>query len=198
MRSKLLILSALFAAQCAAQSHVIKFDAFDLLSSRISLSYEHLLGSQTSVQITSGVLLDYSKQTITYQPGIALDSEDISKGWRFIPEFRYYLTEMTNMKAPAGAHVNFSGLYENENSSFVNELNNWTKTEQRVGVGAGLGMQWFFVRNLGMELDFKIYTLYRFSDQSGNFYNGLISPFEDSEISHEFNSLFFGKIVYGF
>ena len=198
MRSKLLLISVLFAAQCAAQSHVIKFDAFDLLSSRISLSYEHLLGSQTSIQITSGVLLDYSKQTVTNQSGISFNNEDISTGWRFIPEFRYYFSEMTNMKAPAGAFLNIAGIYENENSSVINEFDNWSKNDQRVGVGAGLGMQWFFVQNLGLELDFKIFTLYRFYDQSGNLYGGLNAPFENAEISREYNSFFFAKIVYGF
>ncbi|MBI1267462.1 MAG: DUF3575 domain-containing protein [Cryomorphaceae bacterium] len=198
MRSKLLISLVVFAAHCSAQSHVIKLDAFDFLSSRISVSYEHLVGSQTSFQITSGVLLDYSKQTVTEQSSVSLINEDISTGWRILPEFRYYLNEMTNMKAPAGAHINISGRYEMNDYSLLNDMNNWKRNEQIVGLGAGLGMQWFFVQNFGLELDFKIFTFYRFSEQSGTMEDGLNAPFEKSEISREFDSMFFAKIVYGF
>lgn len=198
MRFSLIALAFLWCLSSSAQSNIIKFDAFQLLESKVSFSYEHLIGSQTSLQITTGVLLDYRKETFSPQSNLNIDNENISAGWHTIPEFRYYLAEMTNMKAPSGAHVSVAAVYSNVNSSVVDLANNWSKNEQQAGAGAGLGMQWFFVQRIGLELDFKIFTLYRFSDQSGSAIDGYYGPFQNSNITREFNSLFSGKIVYGF
>lgn len=197
MRSKLFVIFVVcLSKNISAQKNLLKFDAFDLFQSKVSVSFEHLVGKNTSLQLTSGLILDYSKQSINQTGLIQLTEEDITQGWYIAPEMRYYLTEMTNMTPPVGAYINFSLNYEDVNSSLINEFNRWTKNEKRAGVGGGLGMQWILIQNIGLELEMRVYALYQFSNQSGSVIDGVFDEFSNDNISRVFNSSFSGRIVF--
>ncbi len=167
--------------------NIVKFDAFQaLLVEDYLLSYERVIAPNASLVLTSGYLGGYWDQENTLADGSIDRSYYVRNGVYIAPEFRYYLSDFTNERRPAGAYIsaypfaqlswsNQRGDQRPQSTGLFGTIGAWPAPYEAnldtkdhfYGLGTAIGMQLFVFHGLMFEAQFNISIAYRDFEQVG-------------------------------
>lgn len=167
--------------------NIVKFDAFQaLVMEDYLLSYERVVAPNASVVMTAGYLGGYWDQESTLSDGTLDRSYYVRNGVYIAPEFRYYLSDFTNERRPAGAYLsaypfaqltwaNQRGELRPVSTGLFGAGGQWSPPyeanldtkEHFYGLGTAIGMQLFVFHGLMFEAQFNVAIIYRDYEQVG-------------------------------
>lgn len=193
----LLLVSTFGFSQQDSVRSLLKLDAAALLDSKFALTFEQRFNRNLSAQITAGTYLNYFNYKGTVN-GVDTLARDTRTGFYVIPEFRHYLSNFTGGRPPTDGYISIFALVGNSDTRKIDFENHWRRENQEYGLGISCGMQWLIFKNLGLDLDFGVYTFYEFGTFTGQKYNGVEGFFRNESIQRLYSSRFSARLVYGF
>ncbi len=158
----------LFVSDLKAQDNVVKLGVPALLGGRFNLSYERVLDSKKSVQVTFGALIPRKTPGFfTTSDTIANNFDVLSGKWNSMGltgQMRFYVKD--KKEAPAGFYVapyvgynrhsmKFDAQYERGDASNANV--DFDVTYQNIDFGVLLGTQWII--NEKFSIDFNYFGI---------------------------------------
>lgn len=189
---------------------VLKFDVGAAIDRDLfSLAFEQVVSEKSSLQVTAGIF-QYDWE---YEVPTGLQFHTLT-GWMLRPEYRRYLPEFVNEKAPHIAFVSGFVMLDRSERFFrggpsqVPRLPNYLgngdwynlkSTEQFWGLGVSVGGQFFFPRGVGLEFAVDGMLGYESWNQTGEeLAEGIIRPYFRKQIGVIGRTQFRISVLYGF
>jgi hypothetical protein len=167
--------------------NIVKFDALQaIVMEDYLISYERVVAPNASLVLTTGYLGGYWDQESTLSDGTVDRSYFVRNGVYIAPEFRYYLSDFTNERRPAGAYIsaypfaqlswsNQRGELRPQSTGLFGVGGQWSPPyeanldtkEHFYGLGTAIGMQLFVFHGLMFEAQFNTAIIYRDYEQVG-------------------------------